>query len=149
MTRMKSAIIVFLFLAISITVAVSIDYTDTYVADRFHKALRTEQFEVGSPISLDRFIEYYDWDEVHVIAPGATLPDLKTQFGLPFNHTRDDDGVWSLIFVKSYYVVAEIHIQDSVLGYPLDVPTNHFDRWAAIIEILDDGEGKRMAFVGE
>lgn len=148
MTRMKSAVIVFLFLAIAITVAVSIDYTDTYVSDRFHKALRDEQYESGNPFSLDRFLEYYDWDEVYVIMPGSEKPELRTQFGLPFTHKSDDD-VWSLFFVKSYYVVAEIHIARAELEYPQDLKRDSFDRWAAIVEITDDGTGRRMNFVGD
>ncbi len=149
MTRMKNAAIVFTCLAIAVIAALSLDYTDTYVAGRFNKALAAQQYEVGSPFSLDAFLEYYDWDHVYVITPGIPRPELKTQFGMSYSHMADDGGSWRLLFVKSYYVVAEINIQRSDLEYPRDLAQESFERWAAIVEIMDDGDGYRMDFVGE
>jgi len=149
MTRYKSAIIISVFLVAAVGVATTFDYTDTYVADRFHEAFEEGRYEVGSPFSLDAFLEYYDWDEVCVVAPGMELPDLKNRLGLPYNHKVDSVTDWSLIFVKSYYVVAEIHINRQKLEYPREMPKEFYERWAAIVEIVDDGMGKRMAFVGD
>ena len=149
MIRLKRAIIISIFLVVAVVLSTTIDYTDTYVADRFHKALRADQYEVGSPFSLDAFLEYYDWDEVCVVVPGMEVPDLKTRFGLAYNHKPDSVTDWSLIFVKSYYVVAEIHIKRQELEHPREMAKEFFERWAAIVEIVDDGKGKRMEFVGD
>lgn len=149
-TRTRSALIVFLFLAVSITVAVSFDYTDTYVADRFHKTLESEQFTPGENISLGRFIEYYDWDRVYVIVPGHDSPDLSNQFGLPYTHHATDDGsTWSLAFVKDDYVVAEIAIKREELEHPSQPTSDYYDRWSAIIVITEEDGVRRIEFVGE
>lgn len=148
MTRLKSALIVFIFLAAAIYVAVSIDYTDKYVADRFNKAFASGQYEVGVPFSLDAFLEYYDWDEVYIVAPGKEIDSLKTQLGLPFDHKHDNEDEWSLLLVKGYYVTAEIHVDRSMLEYPQQLDAEHYDRWAAIVEIVEENGVKRMEFVG-
>lgn len=148
MTRTKSAVIAFVVLAVAGIAAVSFDYTDTYVADRFHEALREKRYELDSPISLDRFVEYYDWDEVCVFIPGMQGPELKNQFGLTYKHKVTDTDSWSLVFVKEYYVEAVIPIKRSELEFPDELDTPCFKRWAAIVEIVDDGMGLRMNFVG-
>lgn len=147
--RIRNALVVFSFLAVAIAIAVSVDYTDTYVAARFHKTLSTEQYKLGDSISLDRYIEYYDWDLVHVILPGQELPDLSNQFGLPYRHSAKDGEVWSLVFVKDDYVVAEIPIERTTLEMPEQVPQAPYDRWHAFIVITNDNGIKRMEFVGE
>lgn len=149
MNRWISALIVFVFLAVAISVAVSIDYTDKYVADRFYKAFAADQYEMDSPFSLDAFLEYYDWDEVCITTPDMEQPSLKTQLGLPFTHRRDGDTDWSLILVKSYYVTAEIHVKRGMLEYPRDLEQGCFDRWASIVEIVEEDGVKRMRFVGD
>ncbi len=63
---LESALIVFLVLGVAGVAAMTLDYTDTYVATRFHKALASERYEIGSPFSLDSFLEYYDFDDVCV-----------------------------------------------------------------------------------
>lgn len=147
--RTRSALVVFLFLAVSITVALSIDYTDTYVADRFHKTLASEQFTPGENISLGRFIEYYDWDKVYVIFPDQEAPDLSNQFGLPYNHHASDEDTWSLVFVKDDYVTAEITIQRDELEFPDQPTAEYYDRWSAIVVITEKDGVRRMEFVGE
>lgn len=151
MTRTKSALIIFVGLAIAAFVAVSFDYTDTYVADRFHKALAAEQYEVGAPFSLDAFLQYYDWDEVCVALP-YSAHEFKTRFGLSYAHGATDDSHWSLIFIKEGAVVAEIVILRSFIEAPLDLEKPCFDRWSGIVT-LDKNEGTgtaglRMSFVG-
>ena len=149
MSRWKSALIVFLVLTVAGVAAMTLDYTDTYVADRFHKALSSERYTVGSPFSLDNFLEYYDFDEVCVVVPGREYPELSTQFGLPFKHVKVNDDTWHLLFVKSYYVVAEIHIPRAIMESPTSLEKMRFKRWEAIVEIVDDGQGKRMEFIGK
>ncbi len=149
MNRFKSPMIVFAFVAIAISVAISIDYTDTYVADRFHKTLTSGQYEVGVPISLDRFIEYYDWDRVYVVLPVEEAPELKTRVGLPYRNSVKDNTSWSLVFVKADYVIAEVPIKRSVLEYPLGITDEFHDRWSTIITLVEAGDVLRMEFVGQ
>lgn len=149
MSRWKSALIVFLVLSVAGIAAVTLDYTDTYVADRFHKALDSERYAVGEPFSLDAFLEYYDFDEVCVVVPGGVQPELKTQLGLPFQFSRVNEETWCLLFVKEYYVVAEIHVPRAVLEFPSSLEMVCFKRWEAIVEIVEGIGGiKRMEFVG-
>jgi len=150
MSRWKSALIVFVVLSVAGAAAMTLDYTDTYVAGRFHKALASERYELDTPFSLDSFLEYYDFDDVCVVTNDGPHPELRTQFGLPFKHHQIDEETWCLLFVKSYYVIAEIHVKRAILEPPSSLERNRFKRWQAIVEIVDDGSGgKRLEFVGE
>lgn len=149
MSRGKSALIVFVVVVTAMGIAMSMDYTDTYVANRFHKALAAELYDADTPYSLDAFLEYYDWDEVCVVTPDKTPPELKTQFWLPYKHAVQNNETWSLIFIKSYYVVAEIPIKRSTLDYSQELPSDRFERWAAFIEIEEDEGKKQMTFIHE
>lgn len=148
MNRFKNPLIILLFLIVAITVAISIDYTDTYVADRFHRALSARQYEVGTPVSLDAFIEYYDWDKVCVILPDKPVPELSTRLGLAYTPKADTDSEWSLIFIKANYVVAEIPIKLTTLETPLKMEKDVLDRWSTIVTFVHDGKAMRMEFVG-
>ena len=147
MTRTKSAIIVFLVLATAFATALSFDYTDTYVAARFHKALAAELYQPGQPFSLDAFVEHYDWDTVAVIVPGTEALPLTNKFGLTYTPKAGDD-VWCLIFIKSGTVVAEIAIEQATLNPPSEIPPAPINRWAAIASIIHTDQGKQMIFVG-
>lgn len=148
MSRCKSAVIALIVLAGAVLIAVNIDYTDTYVADRFNNALTCGRYETGCTYSLDSFLEFYDFDEVHVVLPNAHH-EFKTRFGLPYHHSVVSDTQWSLVLVKDEVVVAEIPIERCFLDHPQDPVCRCFERWAAIIRIVDDGGGPRMEFVGE
>ncbi|WP_419786010.1 hypothetical protein [Pseudodesulfovibrio sp.] len=148
MTRTKSAIIVFVVVAGAIVTALYLDYTDTYVAGRFHKAMDAGRFESGVPFSLDAFLEYYDWEGVCICTSDASCPKLRTRMGRPY--TLDGgDGTWSLIFMKSYYVVAEVPIEREMLKTPPDLAGHCFERWAAIAVITDMDNGREFSFVGD
>ncbi len=149
MGRFKNAFVIFSFFVVAIGVAVSIDYTDTYVSDRFHAALESGQYEEGDPISLDAFIEYYDWDKVCLVLPGMDVPELKNRLGLPYKHGVEMEGVWSLVFLKSDYVVSEIVIDRSVLEMPSSNEKKMYDRWSTIVVIATYGEGKQIEFMGD
>ncbi len=149
MTRNKSAIIAIIFLATAIVAAVSLDYTDTYVADRFYRALDSPRYEPDKPFSLDAFLEYYDWDAVCICPSATSCPELKTRFGLPYTPNADGEKTWSLVFVKSYYVVAEIPVRHDVLQGPEDRANASFERWTAIVKITDEGGAKRLSFVAD
>ena len=146
MSRIKSAVIVFVVLAGAVITAVSIDYTDTYVAGRFAKALEAHRYNPGEPFSLDAFLEYYDWEGVCVCTPSGTCPDLRTRMGMPYSVSSDGD-TWSLVFVKSYYVVAEIPVARSLMEIPPTLPSSCFERWAAIVQIDDTDTGRLFSFV--
>jgi len=147
MTRTKSAVIVFVVLAGAVVTALSLDYTDTYVAGRFNKALEARRFEPGVPFSLDAFLEYYDWDGVCVCASAEDCPDLRSRLGRHYATAANKDA-WSLVFVKSYYVVAEIPVRREVLSIPPDLSGRCFERWSAIAEISDTDQGRSFSFVG-
>ena len=151
MTRIKSAIVVFLGLVIDFGAVYFIDYTDTYVADRFHAAVAEEQYELGEPFSLDVFLQFYDWNEVCVVLPQSEL-EFSTRLGLPYFHAVRDESTWSLVFTKEGYVVAEIPLERAVIEHPLDLDQTCFDRWSGIIS-LDENESAtparlRLSFVG-
>ncbi|QGY39671.1 hypothetical protein GM415_05915 [Pseudodesulfovibrio cashew] len=146
MTRLKSAIIVFVVLAGAILIAVNFDYTDTYVAKRFNKALKSGQYDHQQPFSLDAFLEYYDWDAVCVVRPGAG-GDFKTRGKLPYRFKWDDGKHWALVFTKSYYVVAEIPFDRNDMEPPDDQHTGCYERWQAIVRILDKGGVPQLHFV--
>jgi hypothetical protein len=147
MTRSKSAVIVFVFLAVAVAVALSIDYTDTYVADRFRKALESGQYEAGKPFSLAKFLEYYDWDTVCVVVPGAPDPGLKNLFGLHYS-PESGAGVWSLVFSRKGTVVAEIVLDDRELLPPEAQPVKCLERWATFMAIDEVMGGRRLTVVG-
>lgn len=149
MTRTKSAVIVFVVLAAAVVAAVSLDYTDTYVADRFHKALGGGRYTPGEPFSLDAFLEYYDWDRVCVCSADSPCPDLTTRLGRPYSLDVQDPSSWSLVLVKSYYVMAEIPILRERLESPEVASGECFERWKAIVEISEKGGVRRLLFVAE
>lgn len=148
MTRFKSASIVFLVLAGAAAVALSIDYTDTYVADRFRKALAAGQYEPGEPFSLDAFLDYYDWDTVCVVAPGSSGPELRNRFGLPYLVAEPEEGRWSLIFSRSGRVVAVVEFADAELAPPRSLPGICPERWATFVSIEEDPSGRRLVVLG-
>lgn len=135
--RAKNAIAVTVGLVIAFAVVFSFDYTDSYVSDRFHKAVESGQYVKGEGFSLDAFLQYYDWDTVCVTVPYCEH-DFKNRLGLPYEHAAVGDTLWSLVFVKDDYVVAEIPIERRFIEFPLDLEENCFDRWSAIISIDDN-----------
>jgi len=149
--KIKNGLIVFLFLAISVFVAVTFDYTDSYVGDRFTKAVETGHFIKGEAFSLDAFLQYYDWDIVCVVLPGDS-PDFKNRVGLPYSLDTDNDAVWYLVFIHENYVIAEIPIDRAFIEFPQVLDDTCFDRWSAIISIDDNDEGTnsrlRLSFTG-
>ena len=149
MTRTKSAVIVFIILAAAFAAALSLDYTDTYVADRFHKAFAGGRYKPGEPFSLDAFLEYYDWDRVCVCSSESPCPDLTTRLGRPYSLDAQGPSTWSLVLVKSYYVMAEIPIERERLESPEVEPGTCFDRWKAIVEISEKGGERRLLFVAQ
>lgn len=147
MTRARSAIIVFTILAAAIIAAVSLDYTDTYVADRFSRELAGHRYRTGEPFSLDAFLEYYDWDAVCICSEDTPCPDLLTRLGRAYSLDRQGADYWSLVFTKSYYVVAEIPIRRAELEGPDVQAATCFERWKAIVSI-DEKDGRRqLSFV--
>lgn len=148
MSRTKSAIIIFFVIAGAIITALYIDYTDTYVADRFDKALTSGQYDDNQPFSLDAFLQFYDWDQVCVALPGATT-DFKTRGKLPYKLQFEDDNHWTLVFIKEYYVVAEIPFDRDRLEAPEHLQDTCFARWKAIVKIVDQGGVPKLSFVGE
>jgi hypothetical protein len=153
MTRTKSALIVFVVLAGAVATALSVDYTDTYVADRFRNALEARQYEPGVPFSLDAYLDYYDWDTVCVAAPGSPEPDLRNLFGLHYSPGAGE-GEWSMIFSREGVVVAEVVFADEELLPPTSLPQECLERWAAFVEVDEvdeageDGSGRRLVVVG-
>lgn len=149
--RFKSAITVFLFLAIAFAAVFLFDYTDTYVSDRFHKALASEQYVKGDPFSLDAFLEYYDWDTVCVALPFSEH-EFQTRLGRHYTHGAQDHDHWSLVFVKEDYVIAEIVVDRAVLEYPNNLVDTCFNRWSAIVSVDDNEEATdadlRLSFTG-
>jgi len=146
MTRGRSGVIVFVLLAVAVGVALSLDYTDTYVAERFRKALAAGQYRPGEPYSLDAFLDYYDWDEVCFVAPGHE-PELRNRFGLPYSPAVRQGG-WSLVFVRGGAVVAEVALTDAELGPPRPLPGICPERWATFVAIEGDGPARRLTVLG-
>ncbi|XXJ21450.1 hypothetical protein ACR42D_18300 [Desulfovibrio caledoniensis] len=146
--RTKSALVVTIGLLLLFSVLVSFDYTDRYVSDRFFKALQGAPAATGRAYSLDAFMEYYDWDSVCVVLPGADH-DFSTLFGRDYELAPRKEGGWSLVFLKEGAVNAEITVDPAVLR-PSAGPTDGcFDRWAAIFSLRRDEQGKlQMAFAG-
>jgi len=148
MSRTKSAIIIFVVIAGAIITALRIDYTDTYVSDRFDKALSSGHYDNNQPFSLDAFLEFYDWDQVCVALPGAET-DFKTRGKLPYKLQFADDNHWTLVFIKEHFVVAEIPFSRNKLEAPDHLQDTCFDRWKAIVKIVDRGGVPMLMFVGE
>lgn len=146
--RTKSALVVTVGLLLLFTVMVSFDYTGRYVSDRFFKALEGAEAGTGKAYSLDAFMEYYDWDSVCVVLPGAEH-DFSTLFGRDYELAPRKAGGWSLIFIKEGAVNAEIAVDPAVLEAPDGQDDGCFDRWAAIFTLTRDERGRlHMAFAG-
>ena len=147
----KNAIIVFLFVAISLFVAVSFDYTDSYVGDRFTKAVENGQYIKGDAFSLDTFLQYYDWDTVCVVLPHSGH-GFKNRLGLSYSLATDNDSIWNLVFIKENYVTAVIPVEREFIEFPLGLDDTCFDRWSAIISIDDNDSATnsrlRLSFSG-
>jgi hypothetical protein len=144
MTRRKSALIIFVVLGALVVTALYVDYTDTYVADRFRKALAAGQYEPGESFSLDAFLDYFDWDTVCVVAPGSPTPDLRNRFGLPYLMAEPEDGEWSLVFSRDRAVMAVVSFGNAELAPPRDLPSACIERWAAFMSIEEDAAGRRL-----
>jgi hypothetical protein len=147
MTRRKSALIIFVVLGALVAAALYVDYTDTYVADRFRKALAAGQYEPGESFSLDAFLDYFDWDAVCVVAPGSPAPDLRNRFGLPYLLAEPEDGEWSLVFSRDRAVMAVVTFADAELAPPRDLPDTCMERWATFMSIEEDDTGRRLTVV--
>jgi len=148
MSPTKSAIYIFLFILAAIIIATRIDYTDTYVGDRFTKALESGHYDNNKPFSLDAFLEFYDWDKVCVVLPGTTT-DFKTRGKLPYKLKWKDERHWTLIFTKEHYVVAEIPFDRDDLEVPDHLQDTCYERWKAIVKIVDMGGVPKLRFVDE
>lgn len=140
--RIKSALGVFIFMVVAFLVVGVFDYTDDYVADRFHEAVEKQRDSLGETFSLDGFLQYYDWDEVCVVTPGSDQV-FKTRAGTTYKHQATSGQAWSLVFVKGDHVEAEITVEPSFLGYPSGLKNHCFDRWAAVFSVVED-EGGRL-----
>ena len=147
MTRNRSGVIVFVLLAVAVGVALSLDYTDTYVAERFRKALAAGQYRPGEPFSLDAFLDYHDWDRICFVAPGHE-PDLRNRFGLAYSPAMREGG-WSMVFVRGEAVVAEVALADAELAPPRPLPEECLERWATFVSIEEDGPARRLTVLGQ
>lgn len=147
MSRTQSAVFIFLFILAAVIIALRIDYTDTYVADRFDKALKSGQYD-QQPFSLDGFLEFYDWDRVCVALPGSTR-DFRTRGKMPYKLKWQDQRHWTLVFIKEHYVVAEIPFDRDDLEVAENFQDACFERWKAIVKIVDKGGVPKLQFVGE
>jgi|GEM_PF-1911045 len=146
--RTKSALVVTIGLLLLFAVLVSFDYTDRYVSDRFFKALKEAPAGTDRAYSLDAFMEYYDWDSVCVVQPGAEH-DFSTLFGRDYELAPRKTGGWSLLFLKEGTVSAEITVDPAVLEPSAGQTDGCIDRWAAIFTLRLDKQGKlHMAFAG-
>jgi hypothetical protein len=146
--RTKSALVVTIGLLLLFSVLVSFDYTDRYVSDRFFKALKAAPAGTGRAYSLDAFMEYYDWDSVCMVLPGADH-DFSTLFGRDYELAPRKEGGWSLVFLKEGAVNAEITVDPAVLRPSAGQTDGCTDRWAAIFTLRLDEQGNlQMAFAG-
>jgi hypothetical protein len=139
--RTKSALVVIVGLALAFAVVLSFDYTDRYVSDRFHKAIRNTPAGTGESFSLDALMEYYDWDSVCVVLPGSDH-GFTTLMGRDYEHQATDIASWSLVFIKERAVTAEIAIDRSFLEYPKNLEEDCFDRWGAVFHLNRDEKGQ-------
>ncbi|MGE4422529.1 MAG: hypothetical protein AB7D39_09545 [Pseudodesulfovibrio sp.] len=146
--RTKSALVVTIGLLLLFAVLFSFDYTGRYVSDRFFKALKEVPAGTERAYSLDAFMEYYDWDSVCVVLPGADH-DFSTLFGRDYKLAPRKEGGWSLVFLKEGTVNAEITVDPAVLEPSAGQTDGCIDRWAAIFTLHLDKQGKlHMAFAG-
>ncbi|MBG0790330.1 MAG: hypothetical protein H0S80_07535 [Desulfovibrionaceae bacterium] len=146
--RTKSAVVVFIGLTLAFAAVAIFDYTDNYVGDRFRRAVESHDTDGGETFSLDAFMEYYDWDSVCAVPTGSG-ETFRTRTGAAYRHKAVSGQVWSLVFVKEDYVVAEIPIERSFLAYPNNLDTHCFDRWRAVFRILRDADGGlRLDYAG-
>ena len=147
--RIKSALVVFIGLAVAFVVVAVFDYTDSYVGDRFRRAVEAYRVDKGEAFSLDAFMEYYDWDSVCAVPTGSE-ETFRTRAGTTYRHKAVSGQVWSLVFVKESYVIAEIPIERSFLAYPNDLEEHCFDRWHAVFRIGKDTDGTlRLEYAGQ
>ena len=149
MNRRNSALIVFVVLAGALAAELFLDYTDTYVADRFHAAVAEERYQSGEPFSLAGFLDFHDWDRVCAFVPGGGAVELSTQLGGDYRPTATGDDVWSLLFVRGEAVTAEVVVERSFLEPPEELDQPCAERWAAIVSIVHEGDARRMTFVGQ
>jgi len=138
--RMKSALVVFIGLAIAFVVVGVFDYTHDYVGNRFKEAMESGRYEEGQTFSLDAFMEFYDWDSVCVALPGDQR-SFRTRAGTAYKRKATVGQTWSLVFVKQDFVVAEIPFDRSVLAYPNDLEEYCFARWQAVFSIARGEDG--------
>jgi hypothetical protein len=93
-------------------------------------------------------MEYYDWDSVCVVPPGAEH-DFSTLFGRDYELAPRPEGGWSLVFLREGAVTAEITVDPSVLEPAAGQKDVCLDRWQAVFSLRRDGQGKlHMAFAG-
>jgi len=146
--RTKSALVVTVGLLLLFAVMFTMDYTDRYVSDRFFAAVKAAPAGADRTYSLDAFMEYYDWDSVCVVLPGAEH-SFSTILGRTYEPKSAKDGFWSLVFIKAGAVGAEIAVDPDVLGPPNPLDTPCFDRWGAVFTLARDERGKpQMIFAG-
>lgn len=148
MSRTKSALFILVVIVTAIIIAFKVDHTDTYVGKRFDKALASGQYDNNKPFSLDAFLEFYDWEHVCVALPGATN-DFKTRGKLPYKLKWNDEKHWTLVFIKEHYVVAEIPFDRNDLEAPDHMQDTCFERWEAIVKIVDKGGTPKLRFVAK
>lgn len=146
--RTKSALVVFVGLALAFVVVGVFDYTDKYVGDRFRRAVKAYRVDRGETFSLDAFMEYYDWDSVCAVPTGSP-ETFRTRAGTTYRHKAVSGQVWSLVFIKEDYVIAEIPIKRSFLAYPNNLEDHCFDRWHAMFRIGKEPDGMlRLEYAG-
>lgn len=146
--RTKGALVVSIGLAIAFMVVGVFDYTDNYVGDRFRRAVEGYRADKGKSFCLGSFMGYYDWDSVCVVPAGSEQTFL-TRAGTTYRHKAVSGQVWSLVFIRETYVVAEIPIERSFLAYPNDLEENCFDRMHAVFRILKEPGGRlRLEYIG-
>jgi hypothetical protein len=148
MSRTKSAIFIFIFIVAAIIIALRVDYTDKYVGDRFTKALESGQYDDNQSFSLDAFLEFYDWDKVCIVLPGTQM-DFRTRGKLPYKLKWNDEDHWTLVLTKAHYVMVEIPFHRNKLEAPDHLDGMCFERWKAIVKIVDQGGTPKLRFVGE
>ncbi|WFS62464.1 hypothetical protein LF599_17670 [Pseudodesulfovibrio thermohalotolerans] len=146
--RTKSALVVTVGLLLLFAVMFTMDYTGRYVSDRFFAAVEAAPAGSDRTYSLDAFMEYYDWDSVCVVLPGAEHA-FSTILGRTYVPKGAKDGAWSLVFIKAGAVNAEITVDPDVLGPPNPQDDPCFDRWGAVFTLArDERDRPKMIFVG-
>ncbi|NDV18128.1 hypothetical protein GO013_01680 [Pseudodesulfovibrio sp. JC047] len=138
--RTKSALVVSIGLVVAFGSLFFFDYTDTYMKDRFVRAVDKQRARPGDTFSLDALMESYDWDGVCLLLPGK-VHTLKNRFGRPYAGKQMAPDSWGLIFVKDARVSAEIHVSRSFLDIDPELGERCFERWAAIFSVHTDPDG--------